>query len=215
MNSKNVVIGSMMVVIGVLAQAGLAQSDEDAGELPPVMIISEAPQSDARSVTLLSGDTITLGGIQEVRDIQTALPNFTVFDANNTRMPKFSVRGLRENSFGAGQSAVGIYVDGIPYTDVMSRGLSLYDVDHIEFLRGPQGTQFGASAAPGGIISVRTRQPGAEWAGSAGLGYGEHSTQEYRLNASGPLTEQIGLSLSGLYNLSLITHLTLPTILLV
>ncbi len=189
-----------MVGLCMLGQTGLAQSEEDAGELPPVMIISEAPQTDSRSVTLLSGDTITLGGIQEVRDIQTALPNFTVFDANNTRMPKFSVRGLRENSFGAGQSAVGMYVDGVPYTDMMSRGLSLYDVDHIEFLRGPQGTLYGAGAAPGGIINIRTRQPGTEWGGSAGLGYGEHNTQEYRLNASGPLTEQIGLSLSGLYN---------------
>ena len=93
-------------------QVAWTQSDE----LPPVMILSEASQSESRSVTLLSGDTITLGGVQEVRDIQTSLPNFTVFDANNTRMPKFSVRGLRENSFGAGQAAIGMYVDGIPYT---------------------------------------------------------------------------------------------------
>jgi iron complex outermembrane receptor protein len=198
--TKLLALGSTLAVLGVTDQAGLAQSDEDAGQLLPVMIISEAPQTESRSVTLLSGDTITLGGIQEVRDIQTALPNFTVFDANNTRMPKFSVRGLRENGFGAGQSAVGMYVDGVPYTDMMSRGLSLYDVDHIEFLRGPQGTLFGASAAPGGIINIRTRQPGTEWGGSVGLGYGDHNTQEYRLNVSGPLTEQIGLSLSGLYN---------------
>lgn len=198
--TKLLALGSTLAVLGALGQGGLAQSDGDAGQLPPVMIISEAPQTESRSVTLLSGDTITLGGIQEVRDIQTALPNFTVFDANNSRMPKFSVRGLRENNFGAGQSAVGLYVDGIPYTDMMSRGLSLYDVDHIEFLRGPQGTLFGASAAPGGIINVRTRQPGAEWVGSAGLGYGNHGTQEYRLNASGPLTEQIGVSFSSLYN---------------
>ncbi len=123
--TKLLALGSTLAVLGATGQAGLAQSDEDAGQLPPVMIISEAPQTESRSVTLLSGDTITLGGIQEVRDIQTALPNFTVFDANNTRMPKFSVRGLRENSFGVGQSAVGIYVDGIPYTDMMSRGLSI------------------------------------------------------------------------------------------
>ena len=58
----------------------------------------------------------------------------------------------------------------------------------------------GRSAAPGGIINVRTRQPGAEWVGSAGLGYGNHGTREYRLNASGPLTGQIGVSFSGLYN---------------
>ena len=199
-SSKLLVLGSTLALLGATDQAGLAQTNEDAVKLLPVMIISEAPQTESRSVTLLSGDTITLGGIQEVRDIQTALPNLTVFDANNNRIPKFSVRGLRENSFAVGQSAVGIYVDGIPYTDMMSRGFSLYDVDHIEFLRGPQGTLFGASAAPGGIINVRTRQPGAEWGGSAGLGYGDYGTQEYRLNASGPLTEQIGVSLSGLYN---------------
>ena len=198
--SKQIVFASVMAGILALGQAGWAQSGEDAGQLPPVMILSEAPRAESRSVTLLSGDTITLGGIQEVRDIQTSLPNFTVFDANNTRMPKFSVRGLRENSFGAGQAAIGMYVDGIPYTDMMSRGLSLYDIDHIEFLRGPQGTRFGAGAAPGGIINVRTRQPGAAWHTAAGLGFGDHNTEQYRLNTGGPLTEQIGLSLSGLYN---------------
>ncbi|MEE2947248.1 MAG: TonB-dependent receptor [Verrucomicrobiota bacterium] len=197
---KYILCTSVMAGLFVLAQAGWAQTDEDADELPPVMILSEATQTESRSVTLLSGDTITLGGIQEVRDIQTSLPNFTVFDANNTRMPKFSVRGLRENSFGAGQAAIGMYVDGIPYTDMMSRGLSLYDIDHIEFLRGPQGTRFGAGAAPGGVVNVRTRQPSEVWDTTAGLGFSEHDTQEYRLNTSGPLTEQIGLSLSGLYS---------------
>ena len=182
-----------------LGQAGLGQ-EEDTGELPPVMVISEAPDTETQSVTLLSGNTITLGGISEVRDIQTALPNFTVFDANNTRMPKFSVRGLRENSFGAGQSAIGMYVDGVPYSDMMSRGLSLYDVDHIEFLRGPQGTRFGVGAASGGVISINTRQPGSEWGGNAGLSFGDHNSQEYRLNASGPISETLGVSISGLYN---------------
>ena len=181
-------------------QVILAQSDEAADELPPVMILSEAPQSESSSVTLLGGDMVTLGGIQEVRDIQTVLPNFTVFDSNNTRTPKFSVRGLRENNYGAGQAAIGMYVDGIPYTDMMSRGLSLYDIDHIEFLRGPQGTRFGVGAAPGGVVKVNTRQPGSGWHTAAGFGYAEHDTQEYRLNTSGPITDQLGLSLSGLYN---------------
>ena len=182
-----------------LGQAGLAQ-EEDTGELPPVMVISKAPETETQSVTLLSGDTITLGGISEVRDIQTALPNFTVFDSNNTRMPKFSVRGLRENNYGSGQSAIGMYVDGVPYSDMMSRGLSLYDVDHIEFLRGPQGTRFGVGAASGGVISINTRQPGSEWGGNAGLSFADHNSQEYRLNASGPISQTLGVSISGLYN---------------
>ena len=129
----------VVILLTTFSKVVLAQ-DESNDFLPPVMVITESVNSDSSSVTVLSGETITIGGIQEVRDIQTALPNFSVFDANNTRMPKFSVRGLRENSFGAGQSAIGMYVDGVPYTDMLSRGLSLYDVDQIEFLRGPQGT---------------------------------------------------------------------------
>lgn len=198
-NWQKPVLLTTAATLSALGQAGLAQ-EEASGELPPVMVISQAPETETQSVTLLSGETITLGGISEVRDIQTALPNFTVFDANNTRMPKFSVRGLRENSFGAGQSAIGMYVDGVPYSDMMSRGLSLYDVDHIEFLRGPQGTRFGAGAAPGGVVSIKTRQPGAEWGGNAGLSFGDHDSQEYRLNASGPISDTLGVSISGLYN---------------
>ena len=198
-NWQKPVLLTTAATLSAIGQAGLAQ-EEASGELPPVMVISQAPETETQSVTLLSGETITLGGISEVRDIQTALPNFTVFDANNTRMPKFSVRGLRENSFGAGQSAIGIYVDGVPYSDMMSRGLSLYDVDHIEFLRGPQGTRFGAGAAPGGVVSIKTRQPGAEWGGNAGLSFGDHDSQEYRLNASGPISDTLGVSISGLYN---------------
>ena len=126
----------VLVSLGVSIQDSIAQDDSN-DFLPPVMVITESVNSDSSSVTVLSGETISIGGIQEVRDIQTALPNFSVFDANNTRMPKFSVRGLRENSYGAGQSAIGMYFDGVPYTDMLSRGLSLYDVDQIEFLRGP------------------------------------------------------------------------------
>ena len=198
-NWQKPVLLTTAATLSSLGQASFAQ-EEDTGELPPVMVISQAPETETQSVTLLSGETITLGGISEVRDIQTALPNFTVFDANNTRMPKFSVRGLRENSFGAGQSAIGMYVDGVPYSDMLSRGLSLYDVDHIEFLRGPQGTRFGAGAAPGGVVSIKTRQPGAEWGGNAGLSFGDHDSQEYRLNASGPISDTLGVSISGQYN---------------
>ena len=92
------------------------------------------------------------------------------------------------------------YVDGVPYSDMMSRGLSLYEVDQIEFLRGPQGTRFGVGAASGGVISINTRQPGSEWGGNAGLSFGDHNSQEYRLNASGPISETLGVSISGLYN---------------
>ena len=50
------------------------------------------------------------------------------------------------------------------------------------------------------MVSIKTREPGAEWGGNAGLSFGDHNSQEYRLNASGPISESLGVSISGLYN---------------
>ena len=57
---------------------GQTGDDPDVGQLPPVMIIADAPGTDTRTVTVLGGDQITLGGIQEIRDFQTVLPNLSV-----------------------------------------------------------------------------------------------------------------------------------------
>ena len=81
--TKPLMLGSTLAVLGALGQGGLAQSDGDAGQLPPVMIISEAPQTESRSVTLLSGDTITLanelGDVLEKYGIENLLGLLTDF----------------------------------------------------------------------------------------------------------------------------------------
>ena len=115
---------------------------------------TQAVTQAANAVTVLSGEQVKPGGIQNTRELGTYLPNVTIFDANNDRSPKFSIRGLRENNFAAGDPAVGFYVDDVPYTDLNSRGLALFDVEQIEFLRGPQPGLFGASG-PGGVEPTR------------------------------------------------------------
>ena len=102
------------------------------GQLPPVTVEGVAPapipQADSSATTVIAGTEVRPGEITSVRDLTAQAPNLTVFGANDDRTPKFSIRGLRENSFGVGEPVLGMYVDDVPYFDVNSRTMPLYDV---------------------------------------------------------------------------------------
>lgn len=147
-------------------------------------------------------DAADLGGRQlvSVRDLTAITPNFATFDANGDRTPRFSVRGLRENNFSYGESAVAMYIDDVPYADLYSRGVPLYGIEGAEFLRGPQGTLFGASR-PGGILNLFTRLPGNTPTGYGSLRYGSYDTVSAGAGLSGPVIGDTAyLGVSGLYS---------------
>jgi iron complex outermembrane receptor protein len=80
----------------------------------------------------------------------------------------FTIRGISQNAGGGvaglGPNTTAIYVDDAPLqarygnAAVSTTVPLVFDVDHIEVLRGPQGTLFGASAE-GGAIRVISAQP--------------------------------------------------------
>src|SRR5208282_4098727 len=144
--------------ICLLLAAGLAvldlgrawgQSASQTAPPAPVTITGAAlaaiPQADSSAATIISGQEVQIGGLTAIRDLSAQTPNLTVFDSDNQRMPKFSLRGFRENNFSAGQPVAGLYVDDVPYFDLDSRGLALFDAREIQFIRGDQATLYGAS----------------------------------------------------------------------
>jgi iron complex outermembrane receptor protein len=190
---------------GLCAERAPGQSASQPASPPPVAIAGAAlaaiPQSDSSAATVVSGQEVQFGGLTSIRDLSAQTPDLTVFDSDNQRMPKFSIRGYRENNFGAGQPVAGLYVDDVPYFDMDSRGLELFDVREIQFVRGDQGTLCGASGV-GGVINVLTPQPGNVTHGYAQAGYGSYNGQDYRLGLGGPIvTNQLFLSLDGLDSL--------------
>ena len=86
--------------------------------------------------------------------------------SSSTGRPRISTispaRGINTNGYSANlQSAVAIYVDELP---ISANGNStildpnLFDVERVEFLRGPQGTLFGSSSLAG-AMRIITRSP--------------------------------------------------------
>jgi iron complex outermembrane recepter protein len=76
--------------------------------------------------------------------------------------------------------------------------LSLFDVDHVEVLRGPQGTLFGRNTT-GGAVSIIYRKPAPALDGYVEAGFGEYSERFFRASVDVPLSATFLTKVSGFY----------------
>jgi outer membrane receptor protein involved in Fe transport len=116
-----------------------------------------------QSVSVLSADELTKLGATQFRDFANTVPglSFTTSGAGYTQV---SLRGVTAGT-DIGPT-VAIYVDDVPYgssstfayASALALDVGLFDLDHIEVLRGPQGTLYGASTM-GGLIKYVSRPP--------------------------------------------------------
>lgn len=106
------------------------------------------------SITVLSQDDLNERGIVNYDGLATATPG-VVLNRASANFNNFTARGIGTNGYGANlQSTVAIYLDELPISSNGNSTIldpSLYDVERIEFLRGPQGTLFGSGSLAGAL----------------------------------------------------------------
>ena len=119
-------------------------------------------QSTAASVTAITASEIIHRGWTDFDSLARSVPGLAVRTAGPGQT-EFEMRGL--NSSGGNTSMVGLYLGAIPLSAPASAqlgkvlvDLSLYDIERVEVLRGPQGTLYGASSM-GGTVRVVPRAP--------------------------------------------------------
>jgi iron complex outermembrane receptor protein len=116
--------------------------------------------------------------------------------------PGFTLRGISVSDFGIGtDSPIGIYEDGV-YTGKTGGALLLFnDVQHIEVLKGPQGTLFGRNSAAG-AISVVTNQPTDDWSAAAKVRFGNYGEEYYEAMVNAALSPDVAARLTFVDNRS-------------
>ncbi|HEY3786125.1 MAG TPA: TonB-dependent receptor [Steroidobacteraceae bacterium] len=112
------------------------------------------------SIQAISGDSLRAAGSSGFLDIANKIPGLAIED-QGLGDRKYVIRGINST----GDATAGIYYDeavisGSNANDGggLQSDIKLYDLDHIEVLRGPQGTLYGASSMSGTIRFV-TRKP--------------------------------------------------------
>jgi iron complex outermembrane receptor protein len=143
------------------------------------------------SLTALTAEDFERNNQRSLNDVQQVVPNLLIDQgigqANTLRT---SLRGLSTNqSSSAADPVIGIYVDGVYRSRLQSNLVTLFDVERVEVLRGPQGALFGKNTV-GGAINITTKQPEFEFGGQAQLRVGNFDTFESRFAINVPLVPE-------------------------
>ena len=144
--------------------AAAAWADPPARLEPVLVTATLRPEpADRRpgGVSVLAGDDVHEAGVVHLEELLPQLPSLSWAGASS-RPRYFQLRGIGEleQYQGAPNPSIGFLIDEIDFSGI-GMVASLFDVEQVEVLRGPQGTRYGANAL-GGLIKVKTREPRPE-----------------------------------------------------
>lgn len=122
---------------------------------------NERIQDVPLSISAFSQEQLTEKGIVGFEGIARETPG-VVLNRPTQNFNNFTARGIATNGYNANlQSSVAVYIDELPVSTIGNTTVvdpNLFDVERVEFLRGPQGTLFG-SGSLSGAMRILTKSP--------------------------------------------------------
>jgi iron complex outermembrane recepter protein len=162
-------------------------ADDSLEEIVVTATLRAAPAIEVpASVTVLAQRELRDAGQQGLQDVLGLIPNLNW--AGDTSRPRyFQLRGIGEleQYQGAPNPSVGFLIDDIDFSGLGTAG-TLYDIDQVDVLRGPQATRYGANALAG-LIYLRSAEPTTALSGRVDLMGGDFGTRSYGAVLSGPV----------------------------
>jgi iron complex outermembrane recepter protein len=151
------------------------------------------------SLTVIENETIEARGAQHLEEVLNLAPNVNL-SSGASRGQFIQIRGIGERSqFSAPLNpSVGLIIDGIDFSRT-GGAATLFDIDSVEILRGPQGTKFGTNALAG-IVNMRSKEPSKEFSLHAETGVAEYNTRNFGLAAGGTIVEDTLLGRAAIYS---------------
>jgi len=197
-------------LIILLATEAAAADEPPLEEIVVTAARRQQPLQDVpAAVAVVNPDQYAQGGLNSLADVLAYVPGVIFNDNGAPGQGSVTMRGVA-NIFST--ASVGIYIDDIPYGSETSfaEGANfaldslLADIDHVEVIKGPQGTLYGASSM-GGALRYITREPSlTDVRGKVSSDFSDtyHGgfNQLYKGTVSVPLIQnRLALSVSGFY----------------
>lgn len=157
--------------------------------------VSEDLEKAAVAVTALSGSDLTALGATTVTDLSGIIPNFTA--APNSEGSTVAIRGIVSTAQTlTGDSEVAYTMDGVAVINKIAQFQGMYDLDRVEVLRGPQGTDYGANANAGAINVVTKKPDLTRDSGTAYFGMGNYNELEAGGAFNMPLSDVLAVRIA-------------------
>ncbi len=170
------------------ASAPVAEGDGDI--IVTAQRRAESLNDVGMAVQAVSGETLEILRVTDVRDLTSVAPSFTVSQSYQG-VPTYTLRGIGFNTINlSATSTVGTYVDEVAYAyPIMNTG-PVMDLERVEVLKGPQGTLYGRNTTAG-LINFITGKPTDHFEGSVSADLGNYQTYNLSGHISGPIADGI------------------------
>jgi len=189
----------LIFCLGIPSVVVSAQSVDSAASLNEVVVTAQKREEPLGKVPIAIA-AFTASQVQQFRlwnnkDISGVVPGLYAADPGDGR-DVISIRGITSTSY---DPAIAVYIDGINQFGLDTYIPSLFDIQRIEILRGPQGTLYGRNAM-GGVMNIITRQPTNQIGGLAEVSTGNYGLQRYMAAFRAPLVRnKLFIGVAGLY----------------
>ena len=190
------------------ALPAFAQSGASDSGLETVIVtarkIAENAQSVPISITAYDQNDLDKLGIRTLEDLKYSAPSVyiapTTFRQDTLNV---TIRGQRNfdapsdgGNPGLGfDTASAIYKDGVYYARAVGLGGSLFDIDRVQVLKGPQGTLVGRNTT-GGAVLYSSRDPQPEFGGYVRATLGDYGRAGLQGVLNIPLSDTVAVRMA-------------------
>ncbi|MGN6516910.1 MAG: TonB-dependent receptor [Rhizomicrobium sp.] len=200
---KRIFMSALMISsAGLFSQGTYAQDNPAAsdaiGNIETVTVTARRRAEDLEripvAVAAISAQTLRTTGTKSALDLQNLAPSLTVSGNLGSRDTDiFTIRGQTE-PFGGADPGVQTYFADVPF-NASGRG-TMYDLDSVQVLNGPQGTLFGRNTT-GGAVLFEPKRPDDRFGGYLDGTTGNHSERQIQGAINIPVSDTLWLRLAG------------------
>jgi iron complex outermembrane receptor protein len=153
-------------------------------------------QTTAVALNVYNGAALADAGVSNVLALQNIDPSINV--SSSAGNAYVAVRGVASTDITeTGDPAVPIARDGFFTNRPFSIASSMYDIERVEVLKGPQGTLFGRNST-GGLINIITAKPAETLGGYLTADVGNYDTVNLEGAFNVPINDKVQMRFSGL-----------------
>ncbi len=174
-------------------------------QIDTIIVTAEKKEENVQDVSLsiqaFDEEGLEKGGVTDVSRLELLVSGVNFAFVGNDA--KFNVRGANStNTFGDNASIVGAYVDGVYKLRASQQTRAFFDVNRVEFLKGPQGTLYGRNTFAG-ALNLYTNAPDLE---DLGAGFNVSYERFDRARADGyinlPISDTFAIRVAGFFDKS-------------
>jgi iron complex outermembrane recepter protein len=196
MRTKHTMNALALAILTAGANPIVTAEEGDYFAIEEVIITAQKREQSLQDVGIainaFSGDALEKMGVVNSNEIAAKTPNLNIMSPSGEGgVVSVFIRGIGLNDFALNNTGpVGFYIDESSIGSSNGQLTSLFDVERVEVLKGPQGTLFGRNTT-GGALNIVSNKPSDEFEASVKLSAGNYGYLRTEGMVSGALSDDL------------------------